>query len=193
VTADRENGIAFVAAMAALMWVAEVIDLALGGDLDAYGIEPGDPEGLIGVGTAPFLHAGFGHLVGNTVPFVLLGAVIALAGLRRVVLVTLIVAVVAGLGTWFVAPPGTVHIGASGIVFGYAAYLISRALFSRSLAHAAVGIVVIVLYGGTLLFGVVPERGISWQGHLFGAMGGVLAAWLLDRREPAPAGLPARR
>lgn len=193
-TGDQENGLAFVAAMAALMWVAEVVDQLLGGDLDAYGIEPGRAEGLVGVATAPFLHAGFGHLVGNTLPFLLLGAAIALAGLARVVAVTLIVAAVAGLGTWLTAPAGTVHIGASGVVFGYAAYLVSRAFFTRRMLHGAVGIVVIALYGTTVLFGVLPERGISWQGHLFGALGGVLAAWVLDglARRGRPAAQPPR-
>lgn len=190
-TNDQENGLAFVAGMAALMWVSEFVDLALGGDLDAYGIEPQDADGLVGVVTAPFLHVGFAHLFGNTIPFLVLGATIALAGLKRVALVTLVVGLVAGLGTWIVAAPGTVHIGASGIVFGYAAYLVSRVFFTRRLLHAAIGTVVLAVYGTTMLFGVVPEEGISWQGHLLGAMGGVLAAYLLDRRDSAPVARPA--
>src|ERR671933_2152952 len=97
---DRESGLLLVAAMSALMWVVEVIDQIAGGDLDRYGIEPHDPDGLIGIVTAPFLHAGFGHLIGNTVPFLVLGAMIALSGLLRVAATTAIVAVVSGLGTW---------------------------------------------------------------------------------------------
>jgi len=185
--ADVEHGLIFVGLMAALMWVAEIVDAALGGDLDQYGIEPRDTDGLVGVATAPFLHDGFGHLFGNTVPFVLLGGAIALAGLARVAWVTAIVAAVAGVGTWLAAPAGTIHIGASGIVFGYATYLISRAIFSRSLTHAAIGVLVLVLYGATLVTGVMPEDGISWQGHLFGGIGGVVAAWVLDARAPAAA------
>lgn len=184
---DVERGLAFVALMAVLMWVAEIVDAGLGGDLDAYGIEPRDTDGLVGVAAAPFLHGGFGHLIGNTVPFLLLGGAIALAGLARVAWVTVIVAAIAGVGTWLTAPAGTVHIGASGIVFGYATYLISRAVFSRSLVHAAIGVVVLALYGTTLATGVLPEDGISWQGHLFGGIGGVVAAWVLDARAPRPA------
>jgi len=180
--ADREHGLIFVAAMAGLMWVAEIVDTALGGDLDRYGIEPHDGDGLVGILTAPFLHAGFGHLIGNTIPFVLLGAVIALSGLARVVWATVIIAAVAGVGTWLVAPTGTEHIGASGIVFGYATYLMTRGLFSRSLVHLAVGAIVLVIYGSTLLFSLVPRDGISWQGHLFGGIGGVIAAWALEAR-----------
>jgi membrane associated rhomboid family serine protease len=183
---DREHGLMFVAAMAGLMWVAEIVDTVLGGDLDRYGIEPHDGDGLIGIATAPFLHAGFGHLIGNTIPFVILGAAIALSGLARIVWATVIIAVVAGLGTWLVAPSGTEHIGASGIVFGYATYLMTRGVFSRSMVHLLVGAVVLVIYGSTLLFSLVPRDGISWQGHLFGGIGGVIAAWALEARRTSP-------
>ena len=183
-TTSRQ-GFVLLAAAVAVMWVAEVVDLALGGDLDAYGIEPREPDGLIGVVTAPFLHGGFGHLIGNTIPLVVLGALIALGGALRLLAVTAIVALVGGLGTWLVAPEGTVHVGASGIVFGFATYLIARGLFSRRLAQLAVGIVVLALWGVTLLRGLVPEAGVSWQGHLFGALGGVLAARLLHARATA--------
>jgi membrane associated rhomboid family serine protease len=192
--ADREHGLMFVAAMAGLMWVAEIVDTVLGGDLDRYGIEPHEGDGLVGIATAPFLHAGFGHLIGNTIPFVILGAAIALSGLARVVWATVIIAIIAGLGTWLVAPAGTEHIGASGIVFGYATYLITRAVFSRSLAHLLVGALVLAVYGSTLLFGLVPQDGISWQGHLFGGIGGVVAAWALEaRRSAAARPAPVRR
>src|SRR3954452_12761810 len=191
--ADRQQALVVVAGMAAVMWVVEVFDQVFSGAaLDQYGIRPHDaPDGLIGIATAPFLHAGFGHLIGNTIPFLVLGAMIALSGLARVVSATLIIALVGGLGVWLFAPSGTDHIGASGIVFGYAAYLIARGFFSRSALHLAVGVVVIGVYGGTLLFGLVPTDGISWQGHLFGAVGGVVAARVLDRRPARLAGQDA--
>jgi membrane associated rhomboid family serine protease len=180
---DRLTGLLVVAGLAAVMWVVEVIDQVSGGDLEQYGIRPHDaPDGIVGIASAPFLHAGWGHLIGNTVPFLVLGGMIALSGVARVAATTVIVALVGGLGVWLFAPSGTDHIGASGIVFGYAAYLIARGLFSRSLVHLGVGVFVIALYGSTLLFGLAPRDGISWQGHLFGAVGGVLAAWLLDAR-----------
>jgi len=180
---DRLTGLLLVAGLAAVMWVVEVIDQVSGGDLEQYGIRPHDaPDGILGVASAPFLHAGWGHLIGNTVPFLVLGGMIALSGAARVAMTTVIVALVGGLGVWLFAPSGTDHIGASGIVFGYAAYLIARGLFSRSLLHLGVGVFVIALYGSTLLFGLAPRDGISWQGHLFGAVGGVVAAWVLDAR-----------
>ena len=190
--APTRQALGLLAAAIAIMWVAEVVDLALGGDLNRYGIEPRDPDGLIGIVTAPFLHAGFGHLVGNTIPLAVLGVVIALGGALRLLAVTAIVALVSGLGTWLVAPAGTEHIGASGIVFGFATYLIARGVFSRRLAQLGVGLVVLALWGATLLRGLVPEAGISWQGHLFGALGGVLAARLLHAGARAGAASRAR-
>jgi membrane associated rhomboid family serine protease len=164
------------------MWVVEIADQVADGRLDSHGIEPREVDGLDGVVFAPFLHAGWDHLIGNTIPFLLLGFAIALGGIARVATVTLIVAVVGGLGTWLVAPANTVHIGASGIVFGYAAYLVARGIYSRSPVQIALGVLVLAVWGTTLLRGLVPEDGISWQGHLFGAIGGVLAARLLHRR-----------
>jgi len=119
------------------------------------------------------------------VPFLVLGAAIALSGLARVVAVTVIVAVVGGLGTWLTAPAGSVTIGASGLVFGFAAYLVARGVYTRRAVHLAGALVVLGVYGTTLLFGLVPTPGVSWQGHAFGAVGGVVAAWLLHRRRPA--------
>lgn len=180
-TATRGPGLVAVALMAALMWVLEVVDTVLDGRFDQGGIEPRDVDSLTGVVTAPFLHAGFGHLISNTVPFLVLGALIALSGLVRVLKVTAIVVLVGGLGTWLVAPSSTLHLGASILVFGYAAYLIARGLFDRRFASLAVGVAVAFVYGSALLVGLVPRPGISWQGHLFGALGGLVAARVLAR------------
>ena len=176
----RMQGLVFVAGLIAVMWAVEVVDL-VAGDLDAAGIRPRDVGALTGIVFAPLLHGGFGHLTANTVPFLVLGAAIALSGLARVLAVTAIVAVVGGLGTWLTAPAHTVHIGASGLVFGFAAYLIARGVYTRRALHLAVGVVVILIYGSSLMLGLVPTPGVSWHGHAFGAVGGVAAAWLLDR------------
>ena len=176
------GGLLALAVLLALMWVSEVVDTLLGGRLDSYGIEPREADGHDGIVFAPILHAGFGHLLGNTVPFLVLGLAIALAGAARLLLVTAVVALVGGLGTWLTGAPHSVHIGASGVVFGYAAYLVSRGLFSRRAGQIALGALVVLLWGGSLLGGFLPQPGISWQGHLFGAVGGVLAAWLLEAR-----------
>jgi membrane associated rhomboid family serine protease len=177
---DRSGGYILVAAMAAVMWLVEVYD-AVGGDPDSAGIRPRDPDGLVGVATSPFLHGSWGHLIGNTIPFLLLGMAIAIGGLARVAAVTGIVAVVGGLGTWLTAPSNTVVIGASGLIFGYATYLVARGAYTRQGLHVAGGLLVLAVYGTTLLFGLVPTPGVSWQAHLFGGVGGVVAARLLHR------------
>ncbi len=111
-----------------------------------------------------------------------MGLVIALGGLLRVVAVTAVAGLVSGLGIWLVGPDRSLTIGASGLVFGYAAYLIVRGAIGRSLLQLALGLVVVAVLGTSLLAGLVPTPGVSWQGHLFGAVGGVLAARLLHRR-----------
>jgi len=179
------DGFALVAAMVALMWVSEVVDLIAGHRLDRYGIRPRDLGGLEGVVTAPFLHAGFGHLIANTIPFVLLGLTIALNGLVRVAAVTAIVTLISGLGTWVTAPAGSVSVGASGVVFGYATYLLARGWYDRRPVNIVIAVVVVVALGGVLLGGLVPHPGISWQAHLFGALGGVVAARVLRGRAAA--------
>src|SRR5829696_5974750 len=177
---ERTGGFVLIAAMAILMWLVETIDL-VAGDLDGAGIHPRDPEGLVGIAASPFLHAGFGHLIGNTIPFLILGAAIAVGGLVRTLTVVGIVAVVGGVGTWLIAPSNSVVIGASGLVFGFATYLVARGIYSRKPLHFAGGLAVRVSYGSTLLVGLVPTPGVSWQGHLFGAIGGVVAARTVHR------------
>ena len=177
----RSTGFRLVLAMAALMWVSEIVDSIADHRLDRYGIEPRDGDGLVGVLAAPFLHAGFGHLIANTVPFLVMGFAIAFKGAMRVLTVTVIVASISGVGTWLVAPEETLHVGASGVVFGYATYLLSRGFFDRDLLELAIGFVVGAVWGTALIGGLLPQEGISWQGHLFGAIGGVVAARLLAR------------
>jgi membrane associated rhomboid family serine protease len=178
-------------ALVALMWAVEVVDVIADHQLDQYGIEAREVEGLDGIVTAPFLHVGFGHLLGNTIPFVIMGLLIALEGARRLLGVFAIVALVSGLGTWLVAPEGTIHVGASGVVFGFSTYLITRGWFNRRPGQVAIGLIVVAVWGGVLLGGLQPHEGISWQGHLFGAIGGVVAARVLARGDTEPAHAPA--
>lgn len=180
-TDGRYDGFVVVAAMVAIMWVVGVVDAIDGHGLDRYGIRPHDAGRLIGIVTAPFLHASWGHLISNTVPFAVLGFAIALGGVRRVLAVTAIVMVVGGLGTWLIASANSVHIGASGVVFGYASYLLFRGVFNGSAGELLIGAVVAAVYGSVLLGGLVPQDGISWQGHLSGGIGGIVAASMLRR------------
>jgi membrane associated rhomboid family serine protease len=186
---ERGEGVRLVLVLVALMWVLEVVDSLTGHPFDSFGIQSRELGGLVGVLAAPFLHFGFAHLMSNTVPFAVMGSVIALGGGLRVLAVTVIAALTSGLGVWLVGPGSAITAGASGIVFGYAAYLIARGIIARSFLYLAVGAIVVVVLGTGLLAGLLPQAGISWQGHLFGAVGGVLAARLLHApRRPAPTG-----
>jgi len=169
----------------ALLWVIELVDTLMGHGLDDEGVQPRETDGLLGILFAPLLHGGWDHLIGNTLPVLVLGFLILLSGVRHWLEVTAIVWLVGGLGTWLVGPPNTVHIGASVLVFGWLVHLMLRGVFTRRTGQILLGVVLLVLYGG-VLWGVLPSQpGISWQGHLFGAIGGALAAWLTADRAPA--------
>ncbi len=187
-------GLMPVVVMVALMWLIEIIDTIANGRLDQYGIEPRKLWGLDGILFAPFLHGGFGHLIANTIPFLLLGGAIALGTAKRFATVTVIVGLVGGLGTWLTGPTNTIHIGASGLVFGYLTYLMARGIFARNIWYLLGGVLTFMVYGG-VLWGVLPAPGISWQGHLFGAVGGVVAAYVLhaDRDEADGTGSTAKK
>lgn len=171
-------GVSIVVAMVAVMWAEEIVDLLPGTPFNRWGIRPRSVRGLFGIVLAPFLHVSFPHLIGNTIPFLLLGGVIALAGTRTIVEVTVIAGVVSGLGVWLFGASNSVHLGASGLVFGYLTYLVTRGVFARRMWWIVGGLVALAFYGG-LFWGLLPRLGVSWLGHVFGAMGGVLAAYLL--------------
>lgn len=185
------EGLSLLAGIVAVMWIIEVINSLDSYRLDADGaILPRDVGRVWAIFTSPFLHASFQHLIDNTVPFLFMGVIIALRGAARLALVTLIVIVIGGLGTWLIAPAGAATVGASGVVFGYATYLFARGLFDRSMLEILTGIVVGVVWGGALLSSVVPHTGVSWQAHVCGAVGGVVAAWLLAGRRPGRGNQP---
>jgi membrane associated rhomboid family serine protease len=175
------GGLEVLAVLIGLMWVSEFLDTLLDNRLDEYGIIAREADGLPGIVTAPFLHLGFGHLIANTIPLAMLGALIAFGGARRLISVTVIIVLLGGFGTWLASPPHTITIGASGLVFGYAGYLVSRSLFTRRFGQFLIGVAVVLIWGGALLSGLLPQEGISWQGHLFGGIAGVIAAWALGR------------
>jgi membrane associated rhomboid family serine protease len=163
-------------------WTLELVDAGMDGRLDAYGIRPRSAEGLEGIALAPFLHAGFGHLFSNSLVFAVLGVVAyASVTLGRFLAVIVITAVTSGLGAWMLGTPGTVVIGASGVIFGLLGFLLLRGLAERSPGAITVSIMMLFLYGGTIT-GVLPGSPyVSWQAHLFGFLGGAWAAFVLRR------------
>ncbi|WP_199432942.1 rhomboid family intramembrane serine protease [Qaidamihabitans albus] len=168
-----------------LLYLVELIDVLLPANLDHGGIRARSLAGLDGIAWAPLLHGDWSHLFANTVP-VLVFAFLALAGgIGQWIAVTATIWMVGGLGVWLTAPPSVITIGASGLAFGWLAYLLVRGVFSRSVGQLAVAAVLLFVWGG-MLWGVLPGTpGVSWQGHLFGALGGVLAAWIVARADRA--------
>lgn len=169
-------------AFVALLWAVEIADVVSGNQLDQYGVRPRDEDGLIGILAAPVLHAGWDHLIANTIPALVLGFLVLASGIGRGLAATAVIWAVGGVGVWLFAGTGSIHLGASVLIFGWLVYLMVRGIFTRSAGEIILGMVLFFLYGG-LLLGVLPgQPGVSWQGHLFGAIGGGLAAaWLSDR------------
>ncbi len=165
-----------------VLWVLEIVDAANGHALDAYGVQPRSQEGLVGILFAPLLHGGWGHLESNTLPVLVLGFLVLLGSIARGLAATAVIWVVSGVGVWLVSPSNSITLGASVLVFGWLVYLIVRGVFTRRSSEIATGVVLLVFFGG-LLLGVLPgQPGVSWQGHLFGAIGGGLAAAWVSRR-----------
>ncbi|OEV03343.1 rhomboid family intramembrane serine protease [Streptomyces oceani] len=176
-----------------LLWVLEAVDQLTGNSLDSFGIQPRRTSELVDIVPASFMHFGFEHLMANTLPLLVLGFMAALRGTGRFLLVALTIIIVSGLGVWVTAPEQSNTAGASGVVFGLFGYLVVRGFVDRRITDVALGAVVAVLYG-SILWGVLPTTaGVSWQGHLFGLIGGVLAAFMTSSRPTAGVERPAWR
>lgn len=169
---------------AGLLWVLEIIDTLTFNMLDQLGIHSQTAMGWVGILFAPFLHFGFEHLISNTVPLLVLGFLIlvGVGGLIRFVVSTVTSAITSGLAAWLLTPMHALVAGASGVIFGWLTYSLARGIFARDWKSILIAIVVFMLYG-SVIWGVLPtQAGVSWQGHLGGAVGGVLAGWILHRR-----------
>ena len=162
-----------------LLYLIEIVDAAMSGRLDQFGIQPRSVGGLDGILWAPLLHHGWAHLFANTLPVLLFGFLAMSNGVGQWVAVTLTIWLFSGVGVWLIGAEGTT-VGASGLAFGWLAFLLVRGLFNRAFGQIVVAVALFLYWGGTLL-GVLPGNpGVSWQGHLFGAIGGILAAWLVS-------------
>ena len=168
-----------------LLWALEIVDqLLFSGALDNFGVRPRTVSGLWGILWAPFLHGGFQHLLANTGPILILGSIVMLSRpLRDFFTVTFLVILIGGIGTWLIGPRFSVHLGASGLIFGYFGFLLLSAYFERSCRSIVLAMVVLLLYSG-IIWGVLPQGGgISWQTHLFGFIGGGVAAYVVGQQE----------
>jgi membrane associated rhomboid family serine protease len=184
--AGFKRGLLTVGGLLALMWVVELLDW-LGGrwlELDRFGIRPRQLDWLPGILLAPFLHGGWGHLAANSLPFFILGLLVIGRGEKTFWAVSAGIVLLGGLGVWLLGRAGTVHLGASALIFGYFGYLLTVGVVERSLVAVARAVVVAALYG-SILWGLLPTRaGVSWEGHLCGLLAGSASA--LRARRPLP-------
>ncbi len=180
-------GRAFVTMCAVIpvLFLIEVLDIGAGGYLDvAGGIIPHRIDGLDGVLFSPFLHAGWDHLYGNSIPLILVGTFALAGGAKRFIYSTGLIMLISGLGVWFIGSPGSVVVGASGVVFGYLGLLVARGFVERSWWNLGVAAFIGLLYWYQL-YNVLPtDQPISWQGHLLGLIAGMIAAVVFRRRRP---------
>jgi membrane associated rhomboid family serine protease len=185
--AEAKANVAILGGFVGLFWVIQLVNAALGGWLINFGIQPRTLAGLVHILFAPFIHGSFAHLIANTIPFAVLGAFVMARRKRDLFIVSALSALVGGLGIWLIAPALSVHVGASILIFGFLGFLLSRGIFERRFWPIVGSVAVFFLYGGAL-FGVLPgQEGISWQGHLFGLLGGIIAARLTRSADDAAA------
>jgi membrane associated rhomboid family serine protease len=173
-----------VAALAAI-WGIQVVNALLGYQLSySFGVQAWNPLSLPEVFTAPFLHYGWDHIEGNSGPLFIFGFLAAFRGVRKFISVTLVIIVVSGLGAWLTSTPGTVTAGASGVVFGYFGYIMVRGLFDRHGIDIVIGVVMALSFAYQFSVIVPGTPGVSWQGHLFGFLAGILGGWVFRERRP---------
>ena len=184
ITRELQSHAAILGGFVSLLWIIEIVDVFLfGGRLNAYGVRPRSIDGLEGILFMPFLHGSFAHLAANTLPFVTLGWLIMLREISDFFIVSAVTVLVSGFGVWLTGAPNSVHIGASGLIFGYFGFLLLRGYFERSFTSILLSLIVGFFYG-SLIWGVLPSQpGVSWQGHFFGFVGGVLTAQLLGQQK----------
>lgn len=176
VTRTFKQQVTTLSATVGATWTAFVVNGIAGGALMQYGVIPRTLTGLRGILFAPFLHANMQHLIANTIPFLAMGWLVMLRDARHFLPVTLFAMLGSGLMAWLLGAPGSVHIGASGVVFGYFGFLLLGGWYARSFMSITLSILVAVMWGG-LVLGIAPGQvGISWQSHLGGFIAGVLAA-----------------
>ncbi|AIN82073.1 MULTISPECIES: rhomboid family intramembrane serine protease [Corynebacterium] len=183
---DRDGGLGAAISTAigylVLIWTVFLVnDFIFGGALNNFGVRPRETSTLWGILTAPLLHADYGHIVANSLPGALFAGLIAMSSKRLFWQVTLLITVVGGGLTWLVGGVNTVHIGASGLIYGWLAFLVVRGFVNRRVMQIILGVILASMYSG-LIWGVLPtQMAVSWQMHLFGGLAGIWAAVMFKR------------
>jgi membrane associated rhomboid family serine protease len=163
------------------IWAVFLLDLLVPLDFNHLGLVPRTLRGLLGILTMPFLHANLNHLISNTIPLFVLRSLLAGSKARSWKTVAEII-LLSGVLLWIFGRPA-VHVGASGLIFGLAAFLVVSGFLEKRLLSLAIAILIVFLYGGSLLSGILPRVGstVSWDGHLMGAVAGGIVAYGLTK------------
>jgi membrane associated rhomboid family serine protease len=185
---DARRALFVMAGVLAVLWMVQIVNWTDHYWLSRhFGIVARDPSRLPDIFSAPLLHWSFSHIEANSAPLFFLGFFAAYRGIQRFAVVTVLIVVMSGLGSWLFSPTHTLEVGASGVVFGYFGYVVVRGIVERHVLDVVVGIVVFLSFW-SILRGVLPDDPhISWQAHLFGLIGGIVAALLLRQRPPTRA------
>jgi len=150
--------------------------------LSGFGIIPREVPGLAGILFAPFIHADISHLTANSVSLFILGLILAFTEEKGIAGILITILLLGGLGTWIIGRTGTIHIGASGVIYGIFGYLLARGIFRKDIKSLLVSLAVFFLYGG-MIFGVLPAiPSMSWESHLCGFIAGVITASSTKKR-----------
>ncbi len=175
-------GASWIIGFVAIIWAVELLNMAMGHSLNTWGIRPRELSGLPGILFSPFLHGSLNHVLLNTVAILILGTMVAVRGVKPLLEATIFIILLGGAGVWIFGRSATQHVGASGLVFGYFGYLLSRGWYGRDFISIILAVLALVLYGG-MLWGIVPfSEHISWEGHLFGLIAGVLVGAIHSRK-----------
>ena len=174
-TVNLKKNAFWLLSFAMTLWVIEVINASMGHRLNVLGVNPATSSPFPGIFFAPLLHGSFSHIALNTFPLLTLGWLVSLKGFSRFILISLFIIVTGGLGVW-VFGRDAYHVGASGLIFGYFAYLLAQGVFDQSFTSVFIACSILAVYGG-MIFGVLPLSGsVSWESHLFSLLSGVIAS-----------------
>ncbi len=162
-----------------LIWISYFLSLVL--PIAQYGLVPRTPHGLIGIISAPFIHGSLSHLIGNSFSFIIFALMLAMLEGNKMFAKVILMILIGGFLTWGMGRNAN-HIGASGLIFSLWGYMLFSGWFSRKLKYIVASIALIFFYSG-MIFGVLPGKvGISWEGHLFGFIAGIIVSWFYHRK-----------
>ncbi|MGD9201184.1 MAG: rhomboid family intramembrane serine protease [Chitinispirillia bacterium] len=178
-----QKGIQTILVILLIFWVVEIINTILGHKFGTFGILPRNVVGLRGILLSPFIHHGIPHLVLNSIPFIILGSIVIMRGIGQFYQISVFIILIGGTGVWIFGR-SALHAGASGLIFGYFGFLVAAGWYEKKIVTILIAVAVLFFYGGAIFSGILPtQRFVSWEGHLFGLLAGVLTAKILVKKK----------